>query len=953
MAMTVATSRPVTAAGDPVIAAAGDYGCDPLDPYYNNLQGTTTPDECHEMQTSDLLVAGSFRAVLPLGDQHYCGSLAEYQQAYDPTWGRLKSISHPIPGNHEYLTDSGSGQAIGCDSSNAGAAGYFTYFGATAKPAGQSWYSYDVGAWHLIALNSNCSSLGGCGPTSPQGVWLAADLAAHPNQCTLAYFHQPLFSSGGRASSNGQAFWNLLYAAHADVVLDGHDHIYERFDPQTPAGVADPNGIREFIVGTGGANHTSIAAVATNSVVRNSDTFGILALTLHKSGFTWNFEPVPGRDFTDSGSASCHSAGPVINPPGPPTAVSASAGNASALVSWTAPLDNGGSPITAYTVTSAPDEKTCATTGPTSCTVSGLTNGKPTTFTVVATNSAGPGSASAASGPVTPSAPPPDHLVLSPSGATITAGGSHAYTARGYDSDGDDLGDVTSATTFTIAGGTCAVASCTSTVAGDHTVTGTDGSATGTAKLHVRAAALDHLVLTPSAATVDSGVGQSYAANGYDSYGNALGDVTSATTFTIAGGTCAGATCTSTVAGDHSVAGTDGTATGTATLTVTGVQGVVSGATYHALAPTRVLDTRDGTGGLSGPFTNHVARTFTVAGLPANATAVTGNLTVTGQTSNGYLFIGPFASNNPTSSTLNFPTGDDRANAVTVQLGAGNTLSITFVAPMNGPTAQAIFDVTGYFTPDTSGATYHALAPARVLDTRDGTGGLSGPFTNHAAQTFTIGGLPANTTAVTGNLTVTGQSSKGYLFIGPAATNNPTSSTLNFPVADDRANAVTVALGAGNTLSITFVAPSDGPSAQAIFDLTGYFTADMSGAVYVPLTPTRVLDTRDGSGGLSGPFTNHAARTFTAAGIPSAALAVTGNLTVTGQGSNGYLFIGPVATNNPTSSTLNFPRGDDRANAVTVALGSGSLSITFVAPSNGPTAQAIFDLTGYFTPAGG
>jgi hypothetical protein len=213
--------------------------------------------------------------------------------------------------------------------------------------------------------------------------------------------------------------------------------------------------------------------------------------------------------------------------------------------------------------------------------------------------------------------------------------------------------------------------------------------------------------------------------------------------------------------------------------------------------------------------------------VPSNATAVTGNLTVTGQTSGGYLFIGPLATNNPTSSTLNFPVGDDRANAVTVALGAGGTLSITFVGPNNIQNAQAIFDVTGYFTPDMTGAVYVPLNPNRALDTRNGTGGLSAPFTNHAARTFTVGGgtsgVPSNATAVTGNLTVTGQTSGGYLFIGPLATNNPTSSTLNFPVGDDRANAVTVALGAGGTLSITFVAPSSGPTAQAIFDVTGYF----------------------------------------------------------------------------------------------------------------------------------
>jgi hypothetical protein len=216
-----------------------------------------------------------------------------------------------------------------------------------------------------------------------------------------------------------------------------------------------------------------------------------------------------------------------------------------------------------------------------------------------------------------------------------------------------------------------------------------------------------------------------------------------------------------------------------------------------------------------------------------------------------------------------------------------------------------------------------------------------------------VAGVPSTATAVTGNLTVTGQTSGGYLFIGPVATNNPTSSTLNFPVGDDRANAVTVALGSGGTLSITFVGPNNGQSAQAIFDVTGYFTQDMTGAVYVPLAPSRVLDTRNGTGSLGGPFTNHAARTLTVGGVPAGAIAVTGNLTVTGQTSSGYLFIGPVATNNPGSSTLNFPVGDDRANAVTVALGAGGLSITFVSPSNGPSAQAIFDVTGYFTPAAG
>src|SRR5450759_3395576 len=289
--------------------------------------------------------------------------------------------------------------------------------------------------------------------------------------------------------------------------------------------------------------------------------------------------------------------------------------------------------------------------------------------------------------------------------------------------------------------------------------------------------------------------------------------------------------------------------------TVAGISGCVDLDRYHGtdftpvtfgtmfvpLTPVRLLDTRAGNG-LSGAFFSHVARTFGVAGRgggPAKAVAVTGNLTVTAQTASGYVYLGPGATNNPTSSTLNFPLRDDRANGVTVALGAGGTLSATYVAATAGPTTQVIFDVTGYFVPDPSGATYVPLAPARLLDTRVGNG-LSGAFSSHVARTVQVtgrGGVPANAVAVTGNLTVTAQTAGGYLFLGPGATNNPTSSTLNFPVRDDRANGVTVALGAGGTLSATYVAATAGPTAQVIFDVTGYFVPDTSGATYVPLTP--------------------------------------------------------------------------------------------------------------------
>jgi acid phosphatase type 7 len=309
------------AAGDPIIAAAGDIACDPLDSHFNNGNGTST--DCRQKATSDLLVNGGYAAVLPLGDnQYYCGSLDAFMNSYDLSWGRVKSITHPVVGNHEYLTANGSSPATGCNPTNSGAAGHYQYFGAAAGTVGQGYYSYDIGTWHLIALNSNCSDAGGCGTGSPQYQWLVADLAAHQNYCTLAYWHIPLFSSGGRAASNSQSWWNLLYANQADLILNGHDHIYERFAAQSPTGALDPvNGIRQFTVGTGGSGSTTIPLLAANSEVRNNTTHGILKLTLHATSYDWVFVSDGSGSFTDSGSQVCHQSGPTPTPTVAPTLV--------------------------------------------------------------------------------------------------------------------------------------------------------------------------------------------------------------------------------------------------------------------------------------------------------------------------------------------------------------------------------------------------------------------------------------------------------------------------------------------------------------------------------------------------------------------------------------------------------------------------------------------------------
>jgi Calcineurin-like phosphoesterase len=316
------------AAADPVIAAAGDIACDPASSSFNGGNGVAT--RCRQRYTSDLLVNTGLDAVLPLGDNQYeCGGYQAFLQSYDLSWGRVKSITHPVVGNHEYLNSGGTD----CASS---ATGYFTYFGAAAGNPSQGYYSYDIGAWHVIAINSNCSDAGGCGSTSPQGQWLEADLNAHSNFCTLAYWHIPLFSSGGRAEANTQSIWQTLYNHNADLILNGHDHIYERFAPQAPNGTLDTaRGIREFIVGSGGANHTTIASLAANSEVQNVDTFGVLKLTLHPTSYDWQFVPEAGRTFTDTGTTACHGSGPTPTPgptstPGPistPTRTATSTAN--------------------------------------------------------------------------------------------------------------------------------------------------------------------------------------------------------------------------------------------------------------------------------------------------------------------------------------------------------------------------------------------------------------------------------------------------------------------------------------------------------------------------------------------------------------------------------------------------------------------------------------------------
>jgi len=241
--------------------------------------------------------------VATLGDHAYVtGSRQEFSHCFDPTWGSVKARTRPAAGNHDYETRN--------------ARGYFDYFGEAAGNRGEGYYSYDLGAWHIVVLNSNCEQVGGCGASSRQGRWLRADLAAHPATCTLAYWHHPLFSSGkehGGDEAMGPS-WQALYDAGADVVLSAHEHHYERFAPQDPDGRFDrKRGIRQFVVGTGGSSHYGFGRILETSEARHAEMFGVLVLTLRPASYDWVFVPVGSRldriderRFPDSGSADCH-----------------------------------------------------------------------------------------------------------------------------------------------------------------------------------------------------------------------------------------------------------------------------------------------------------------------------------------------------------------------------------------------------------------------------------------------------------------------------------------------------------------------------------------------------------------------------------------------------------------------------------------------------------------------
>ncbi|MEP7177986.1 MAG: chitobiase/beta-hexosaminidase C-terminal domain-containing protein [Pseudonocardiales bacterium] len=326
---TVPATPAARAVTDPVIMAVGDIACDPANSGYNSGDGDAT--DCRQKYTAGLVsAAGPVDAVLPIGDEQYgCGGLSAFHQVYDPTWGVQNSKSHPVPGNHEYQTLGGTGCPTQHD-----AAGYYSYFGATAGDPAKGYYSYNLGSWHIVAVNSeSCYSQTNYDNTAtslcPRGsaleTWLRNDLAASPTGCKLVYWHEPRFSSTpGKGDDIVDPLWQDVAAAKVDVVLNGHQHFYERFAQMNAAGAADPNGTREFILGTGGESFMPLSTRLPTSQASNANTFGVLRMSLHSASYDWNFLPVAGSTFTDSGSTPCHAAAPT-DTAAPTTSISCNA----------------------------------------------------------------------------------------------------------------------------------------------------------------------------------------------------------------------------------------------------------------------------------------------------------------------------------------------------------------------------------------------------------------------------------------------------------------------------------------------------------------------------------------------------------------------------------------------------------------------------------------------------
>src|SRR3989449_3173221 len=422
-------------------------------------------DRTNDEATARLLGAYPDATVFTAGDNIYGdGSITDFTNCYGPSWGQYKARTRPAVGELDYKT--------------TGAAGYFGYFGAAA--AGDSakyYYSYNLGAWHVVVLNDNISMAAG----SAQEQWLRAELAASTGSCTLAYWHHPRFSSTGTNNLAAvKPLWDALYDYNADVVLNAHYNNYERFGPQNPAGAADANGVREFIVGTGGLDLQNPGGAKPNSQVRNGTTYGVLMLTLDTLSYSWQFLPIAGKTFTDTGSTACHTRVPVASVDVSPASASVQVG---ATVQLTAtPKDATGAPLTGRTITwTSADTSIAKVDG--NGRVTGKAQGGPVSVTATSEGKSGASAITVATVPVA-------SIDVAPATATIQMYGGVQLTATPKDSNGNAVGGATIAWASSAPGvaGVSTRGYVVGVAQGTASITATSQGKTGTSTVTVQAA---------------------------------------------------------------------------------------------------------------------------------------------------------------------------------------------------------------------------------------------------------------------------------------------------------------------------------------------------------------------------------------------------------------------------------------------------------------------------------
>jgi hypothetical protein len=482
--------------------------------------------------------------------------------------------------------------------------------------------------------------------------------------------------------------------------------------------------------------------------------------------------------------------------------------------------------------------------------------------------------------------------------------------------------------------------------------------------------------LVTGATSTVAGTPQSYSVTAQDEFNNTVTGYTGTVHFTSTDGAAVLPVDTILVSGTKTIsvtlltAGTQSvTATDTVTTSATGSQaGIVvtrTTSTFHPINPFRMLDTRTGNGLVGGPATLKPAlpvgipirnRGLLGSTVANNATAITANVTIVTPTARSYVYIGPVGVAHPETFTIAFNKGDTTAYGSTIAVGADGKVYATY---MGTGSTHLLIDVTGYFTPDATGESYHTITPVRLVDTRKKFG-ISSKLVSKVPREFTVRrlGIPLAAKAVTGNLTVTGSTGAYAAYLGPTRQVAPTTSTINFAKGQIRANSLTVALSPTGTLWVTYLG-GNRQTTDVVFDVTGYYTAGVGGDKYVPITPVTLLDTAAPNNGLSGVFHANVPRNFTIinrGGVPLNATGITGVVSVNGQTSNWALFVGPADVAAPTTSALNFVKTDNCSNGVTVALNPstsgplvGTLSITYIGPA-GSTTNILLYVTGYFVP---